>query len=528
MQFDVIVIGSGPAGTSAALPLVKSGKKVLMLDWGNKSSNYVPSQSHYHSRESDEKQSNWMIGKDLFSLKNNSAVSPKLRIPTLEYVFRDFDEKFSVNSDNFFFTGSMATGGLSNAWGAGVAALSPAQLIKEYGSAYREMLASYANVSPRLGISGCNADELSTYFNVDRWADEGVELDELPKYILGKYKIKRESSDVVLGRSRIAVLSKAKGNRKKCDSLGNCLWGCKNESIYSAKYEMRSLMGNSNFQVINGVAVTNIKSTEDGIYISCIDKSGDEITFKAHSVFLGAGTLSTSKILVNSLAIRNSELRIQSCPTAAFLLFVPRFFGRKVSKSEFGLGQVSFKVKLTKELDGFGSFFGTQGLPLYEFVRHLPIGISSGARFLSSIINSCMVGNLFLPGTLSTSKMIVDERGDITLLGSYDDSYKKLGSKAKVKLIKQFARMKCCMVPFSFKFTEPGACIHYASTFPISDSNEVGTCRKTGEVVGLKNVYVVDGASLPSLSEKSHTLTIMANSDRIARDYLLRIQSKAG
>lgn len=133
-----------------------------------------------------------------------------------------------------------------------------------------------------------------------------------------------------------------------------------------------------------------------------------------------------------------------------------------------------------------------------------------------------MVGNLFLPGTLSTSKMIVDERGEISLSGSYDDSYRKLGSNAKIKLVKQFARMKCFMVPFSFKFTEPGACIHYASTFPISESNEIGTCRKSGEVVGLKNVYVVDGASLPSLSEKSHTLTIMANSDRIARNYISR------
>lgn len=522
MQFDVIVIGSGPAGTSAALPLVKSGKKVLMLDWGNKSDNSVPSQSHYNSRESDDKQSNWMIGKDLFSLKNNSSVSPKLRIPTLEYVFRDFEKSFSVDSDNFFYTGSMATGGLSNAWGAGVAALSPADLIKEYGSAYREMLTSYANVSPRLGISGSNADKLSTYFNVDRWADKGVDLDDLPKYILEEYDNKSESSDVVLGRARIAVLSKPKDDRKECDSLGNCLWGCKNESIYSAKYEMRSLMKSSNFKVINGVAVTNIKSNENRVYVSGFDQNGGEITFDANSVFLGAGTLSTSKILVKSLAMRNSELRIQSCPTAAFLLFVPRFFGRKVSKSEFGLGQVSFKVKLTKKLDGFGSFFGTQGLPLYEFVRHLPIGISSGARFLSSIINSCMVGNLFLPGTLSTSKMIVDERGEISLSGSYDDSYRKLGSNAKIKLVKQFARMKCFMVPFSFKFTEPGACIHYASTFPISESNEIGTCRKSGEVVGLKNVYVVDGASLPSLSEKSHTLTIMANSDRIARNYISR------
>ena len=38
-----------------------------------------------------------------------------------------------------------------------------------------------------------------------------------------------------------------------------------------------------------------------------------------------------------------------------------------------------------------------------------------------------------------------------------------------------------------------------------------------GELHGLMGVHVVDGACLPSLTEKSHTLTIMANADRIAR-----------
>ena len=35
---------------------------------------------------------------------------------------------------------------------------------------------------------------------------------------------------------------------------------------------------------------------------------------------------------------------------------------------------------------------------------------------------------------------------------------------------------------------------------------------------GLEGVHVVDGACLPSLTEKSHTLTIMANADRIGRN----------
>jgi flavin-dependent dehydrogenase len=36
VDFDVIIVGSGPAGVSAAYPLVQSGIKVLMVDGGER------------------------------------------------------------------------------------------------------------------------------------------------------------------------------------------------------------------------------------------------------------------------------------------------------------------------------------------------------------------------------------------------------------------------------------------------------------------------------------------------------------
>jgi choline dehydrogenase-like flavoprotein len=45
---------------------------------------------------------------------------------------------------------------------------------------------------------------------------------------------------------------------------------------------------------------------------------------------------------------------------------------------------------------------------------------------------------------------------------------------------------------------------------------EPGQTDAFGEVAGMPGVFAVDGASLPSLPAKSHTLTIMANADRIA------------
>ena len=37
VDFDIIIVGSGPAGISAAFPLVESGLNVLMVDGGKQS-----------------------------------------------------------------------------------------------------------------------------------------------------------------------------------------------------------------------------------------------------------------------------------------------------------------------------------------------------------------------------------------------------------------------------------------------------------------------------------------------------------
>jgi len=62
-----------------------------------------------------------------------------------------------------------------------------------------------------------------------------------------------------------------------------------------------------------------------------------------------------------------------------------------------------------------------------------------------------------------------------------------------------------------------GADLHYASTLPIRKHPTAYECKLSGQIDSLPGLYLVDGASLPKLPAKAHTLTIMANADRIAR-----------
>lgn len=63
----------------------------------------------------------------------------------------------------------------------------------------------------------------------------------------------------------------------------------------------------------------------------------------------------------------------------------------------------------------------------------------------------------------------------------------------------------------------PGGDIHYSGSMPMREMPNTGESGPNGEVKGVNNIHIIDGACLPLLSEKPHTLTVMANANRIAR-----------
>src|SRR5258707_124742 len=128
MDFDAIIVGSGPAGVSAAFPLLEAGLRVLMLDGGKQAHTAPPERPLADWRSQDASQWKTLIGADWHALRHAHAASPKLRAPTHAHVFEDFASANKITSTHFLAVGSLASGGLSNAWGCGVAALDSKEL----------------------------------------------------------------------------------------------------------------------------------------------------------------------------------------------------------------------------------------------------------------------------------------------------------------------------------------------------------------------------------------------------------------
>lgn len=516
-EFDVIIVGSGPAGVSAAFPLVQAGLKVLMVDGGKEASVAPPSHPFLTERFYNTEQWKWIVGESFHALRKMDAVSPKLRVPTHSYVFDDFINSNHIETNNFVAVGSLAKGGLSNAWGCGVSRLSAKELA-EFPFPESDIERSYEAVTRRIGVSGASDDDLSDYFGVDAWSQAPIQMDLLHQRLFDQYSSNR--SELIsplgfrLGRSRVAVLSHDYAGRKACDLSGNCLWGCHRHSLYSSADELPSLMKHKNFHFRSGFVVDRVAS--DGEYVSAEGQYGtDGIRITAKKMILAAGTLATTRLALLALK-HDSPIQLQSCPTAAFLLWLPKMLGMPRENS-FGLGQLSFTLKLTDEVSAFGSTFSTVGIPVAEFVRHLPLRKRYGIDLLRYLLSSCLVGNMFLPGILSTTKVSLNVDGEFKINGGCSEDVPSLMTDAAIRLRKSYWRLGALLLPMSFTTGRHGGDIHYSSTLPMRLKPVLGETDAQGELAGLVGIHVVDGACLSTLSEKSHTLTIMANADRIGR-----------
>ncbi|MCD4527780.1 MULTISPECIES: GMC oxidoreductase [Pseudomonas] len=515
-EFDVIIVGSGPAGTSAAYPLVKAGLTVLMVDAQvDAGSSAAPLAPYLTSRPHDEAQWKWLIGENFHALSQSDAVSPKLKTPTHAHVFRGFNAGNRIETHNFTGVGSLATGGLSNAWGCGVARLSASDL-PGLPFDYGELEKSYETVSRRIGISGQADDDLSSYFGLDAWSQPPLPMDPLHQRLLDRYTRCQQAFPELgfrLGRARVAALSQPLEARKACDLSGNCLWGCQNQALYSASQELVKLKQYPGFRHAQGVLVDNLLQQADGSWLITNRHSSQH--FCAKRLLLAAGTLASTRLVLKQLNY-TAAVRLLSSPTAAFLLWQPAMLGTPRVPT-FGLGQLSFALELAADTRAFGSTFSTTGLPMSEFVSRLPMSKRLGIELLNNLLRACLVANIFLPGHLSNNMARLRPDGSLSITGALQAEAPGLMKTAEARLRRIYWRLGALLMPMSFTVAKPGTDIHYAGTLPMHARPEVGQTDSLGEVAGLPGVHVVDGACLPILTEKSHTLTIMANADRIGR-----------
>ena len=520
--FDVSIVGSGAAGVSCAHPLVAAGRRVAMVDGGRLPSANVPVQPYMDYRRSAADQGPILFGTDYGTAETAADASPKLRVPQLRYVFEGFAEAYGLRTNGFTHAGSLAVGGMTNAWGAGVSCFTEEDFAG-WPIRRSDLVDSYRAVVKRIGVSGSCDDDLRDFFAWHEDLQSPGPLDPAADLVLRRYsqsKARQSADGFLLGRARNAILFESSGDRLPCDHSGWCLWGCSRRSIYSARYELEVLARHPNFTHLPGRIIEGVARLGE----SCVVRgrgplAGERFELGARQIALACGPVGTATLVLRALHLIGREIRFCSCPSAAFAVVLPRLVGRSLPERVFASAQLSLLLRLSDLRSPlFGNIFSPASLPVSEFIARSPLPTRSSIAFFRATMPALLVGNLFMPGDLSDHALVVRPDDGIDVRWGYTSTLdERFERRVRRALAKALRTCGAFLLPGAFKTSTPGSDMHYGATVPMHAEPAAHQATREGEVKGLPGIFVVDGSALPSLPAKAHTLTLMANADRIAR-----------
>ncbi|HMN71386.1 MAG TPA: GMC oxidoreductase [Rhodoblastus sp.] len=496
---DVIVAGSGPAGVSAAWPLVLAGLRVLMVDGSDAEEPAPPSREKWKQR----------FGADFAGLELDSDISPKLATPQAHAARENYDARLGLETRNFLAVGSLGRGGLSKIWGALAEPFLEDELAR-FPFAARELAASYSAVQRRIGVSG-GAE-----------ADASVLTNPAARKLLERFRGRRGAGGLAMHPACNAVLLQDHDERAACNRCGECLYGCARGAIYDSALELPALRRFVNFAYAPDHFVRSV-GEEGGRPFVDVETLGGRVRLSARATVLAAGCISTTALALRRIGHVGRPVRLLSNPAAAAAFLSPFRIGADRPEDSFSLGQLFFRLD-TRAGRAAGVVYGANALPADLFAARLPFSRPLALRVARALAPALLVATCYAPGALSRNEVAAHAEGDrtrIAITGEQTVEGRAALDAALATLRGRFAALGVLPIPGSASFLPPGADVHYAGTLPMGGEGAAATSA-TGELANAPNLFVADGACLPDLPATHPTLTIMANADRIGREIARR------
>jgi choline dehydrogenase-like flavoprotein len=531
---EVVIIGSGPAGVSAAWPLVEAGLKVLMLDQGRapdlRRNNANPLTTILWQQ--DDSQWRELLGESLAGLGDDRHSTPKMKVPHFRYVQEGFEEAYRLSADGVRITGALAAGGLSTMWGAGPFCYAGADLAG-YPLPAHALELSYNAVARRIGISGVSDDDLGEFLG-EVPLEAPLPLHENAARLLAGYRRKRSALGrfgLTLGRTRNAVLTSPRPGRGACTLDKTCLWGCPHGAIYSAQHDLEALTRKPNFEWRRGFFVQRIAPLAAGGYAlhgRDLDRAnGGELKQTATRVLLAAGTIGSGILALDALGLHGAPQPILLHPAMRFAFVLPPRIAAPEEKLGFALGQLAYRIDFADDPQdyAFGITASAEGLLASEIAQYMPLSRPAAAAAVRALLPAMLVANCYLGSDHAKGSITSWREGDLrsaTVHGRVLPTFDARFAQVKQALARGFRQLGAWLLPGGATRAELGSDGHYVGTIPMTTQERPLSSTPDGEVRGLPGLFAVDGASLPRLPGKHPTFTIMANADRIARGLLNR------
>jgi len=255
--------------------------------------------------------------------------------------------------------------------------------------------------------------------------------------------------------------------------------------------------------------------------------AGDE-HWQAPTVVLAAGALVTTRLVLAFQDRVGQRVPVVGAPGLGFALAMPSRLGASVSQADYSMGQLSFQLQeggLSPEDAVYGTLFAGSGLPATMVVDRMPLSRPAAIALYRLLQPALLFGNCFFPGHYGQSEGWLERGAEgerFVVEGKIAERfYRRLGG-LKRQLGRSFRRLGAHVLPGSVSTIGPGQDVRYAATLPMRADPGPGESDRFGELFGSPGLHAVDLSIFPEMPAKHHTLTLMANADRIGKELVRR------
>jgi choline dehydrogenase-like flavoprotein len=518
-HFPYLVVGSGPAGIAAAVALVGQGHAVIMLDVGDE---LDAEKSKRVTGMSQQRVEDW----DAADLNDISGT--RGRTADAVHSKQSYGSSYSFASEEVGprvawqgtrgFHHSHARGGLSNIWGA---AMLPCRSedITDWPISLRELEPHYRAVMefvPCTASSGSLEDILPRYGSPGRELEMCAQARDVEDHLIAS-QTTLERRGIRFGKSRLAI-------HTGCQHCSLCLSGCPYGLIWSANHTLRDLLATGLLTYRKRHLVTSFRHEGDHVIVTGT-RLDDDTTFslQASRLFLAAGVLPTASIVLESKAAYGTKLHLHDSQYYIYPLLKWRANEGVEMERMHTSAQLFVEMETPSisphgihlQLYGYSAFLREElertflRLPLRNrfFRRHFLGRLMIAQGFLHSR-HSGTIALQLIRGADGRNRLDCEStRGWITLWKVLQVGWKLLRCTPLTRLLP--------LVP-GVQIPSPGTSNHSGGSLPMRKLPDEFETDTLGRLPGYPRVHIVDASILPSIPATTITLTLMANSHRIA------------
>jgi choline dehydrogenase-like flavoprotein len=526
------VVGSGPAGVACAHALSSNGHEVTILDVGF---GLEPEREAIARAAGDRPREQW-TREEIAILKTTMHKDGNVPIKLVHgssYPYQRPDGAPDIRYGKLKIRASYARGGLSNVWGAALLPYS-AEDIRDWPVAYEDMASSYAAVLGLLPVAG-HEDDLSAHFPMPAASMSGLAPSRQIRDFLGRATRRKKrllAGGIRVGRSRLAVTAAANGEGAKgCNYCGYCLHGCPRDVVYSSRHTLEKLLQAGNVHYQPNIIVRSFRETEAGVVIEVQNPDGTVSQLSGARLFLGAGTINSTVILMRSLGLYDHPIRFKDSQYFLFPMLQTKAAPDVVHEKLYTLSQAFIEV-----LDPAISPH-TVHLQVYSYNDHLAQLLNQKLGLLRHAFpKNLALGRLLLVQAYLHSKHSGAIEGVLRRSNANDvfELSESLNPETSVKISQVVDKLRAfsdCFGAFPIErmlqVTEPGRGFHTGGSFPMAVRPKIGETDTVGRPYGMSYTHVIDATVLPSIPATTITLTVMANAYRIGESVARFVSSGA-